>query len=339
MSTGVQRISEIWQNIRQKIDKVWYRLQQRFKMLIIAKKTFKDLTTTKKTLGILIVELIVPLILGLALTQTLPDDFSSRSVSAQTGAITTYFVIISFIWIAGIPLALYASSIGAGFIAKEQTEGTILILISKPIRRWEILIGKFLGFFINILIIQTISVYVSAWFLVLITTNNISVFTSMLPIINAVILYSIIVSLMFGSIAAALSSMTKSTGKIVMIMAALTMATYFGFFLIRALIGDYYEDYQIYHIDIGYHLANFYIMLLKALGIKISPQIAIILGVIGGTYKTEDVFTAFDDDQKLFKTPELAGYYPLYLSAILWIVVALALIFFGIKRLQKQDIV
>ncbi|MFB0544702.1 MAG: ABC transporter permease, partial [Asgard group archaeon] len=258
--------------------------------------------------------------------------------SAQTGAITTYFVILSFIWIAGIPLALYASSIGAGFIAKEQTEGTILILISKPIRRWEILTGKFLGFFINILIIQTISVYVSAWFLVLITTNNISVFMSMLGIINAVILYSLIVALMFGAIAAALSSMINSTGKIVMIMAALTMATYFGFFLIRALIGDYYEDYQIYHFDIGYHLANFYIMILQALNVEISPQIAMIIGVIGGTYKMGDVFTAFDDDQQLFKTPELAGYYPLYLSAILWILVAVALIFFGITRLQKRDI-
>ncbi len=79
-------------------------------------------------------------------------------------------------------------------------------------------------------------------------------------------------------------------------------------------------------------------MILQALNVEISPQKAIIIGVIGGTYKMGDVFTAFDDDQQLFKTPELAGYYPLYLSAILWILVSVALIFFGIRRLQKRDI-
>lgn len=64
--------------------------------------------------------------------------------------------------IAGMAVTLVAIIHAGDFIAGEQSRGTLLLLSSKPIRRWEILLAKYLSFlaaFIPLLFLSLLSIY------------------------------------------------------------------------------------------------------------------------------------------------------------------------------------
>ncbi|GMR18967.1 MAG: hypothetical protein BMS9Abin34_090 [Patescibacteria group bacterium] len=62
-------------------------------------------------------------------------------------ALTAAFAMMFYICAAaGLSFTLVAIIHSGNFVAGEQTSGTLSLLVSKPIRRWKIIIGKYLAF-------------------------------------------------------------------------------------------------------------------------------------------------------------------------------------------------
>ena len=77
--------------------------------------------------------------------------FSLSSVSEYQD-VNTYLsgliVIVGFYWIAGTPYLIYMGTLTIGTISNEFKKGTILLILTRPIKRIEFFLGKFLGLFI-----------------------------------------------------------------------------------------------------------------------------------------------------------------------------------------------
>ena len=119
-------------------------------------KTLNDLLKLKRSLVFLFLIILIPVIVTSIIGSVF--NLSTMSLGNQTQTVVMFYVIIVFFWVAGIPLVLLTSVTCGDFITKEENDGTLLLLASKPVRRYEIVLGKYFAFLINILIIEAIAI-------------------------------------------------------------------------------------------------------------------------------------------------------------------------------------
>lgn len=102
-----------------------------------------------------------------------------------------------------LPMILSILSIGMGssLIAKEESEGTIELLLSRPISRTKLLLGKAIAGAVILIIVGSVAVFFTV---VLSRLVNLDVASSRIAIAGAL---SILISLLFGAIAFALSAL------------------------------------------------------------------------------------------------------------------------------------
>ena len=119
---------------------------------VILEKTLDDLVKLRR-MAILVV-------VGAALTVLmvyLMGSGGDMSLEMQTQMVLDYFSMFVFLWTTGFVLAMTVATAGAGFIAKEHDDGTLLLLVSKPINRFEIVLGKFLALMISSILLQGVT--------------------------------------------------------------------------------------------------------------------------------------------------------------------------------------
>src|SRR5512137_1840896 len=171
----------------------------------IVRKTLIDLSGWKRTIILLLVGLLVPVINGISWRVHL--QHAGLSPDMATFYILKSFVGISFIWTSGFFLAFAAVTSAAGAISKESNDGTLLTLVSKPIARRQIVLGKFTGIVVHALLMITVIFLIQAvvlWFLLPVEAPT---FGALLLAIPWMILYSLLVILVFASLSLALSSL------------------------------------------------------------------------------------------------------------------------------------
>ena len=191
----------------------------------IVRKTLIDLASSKRVLGLVVVGILVPVIVALGWRSTLGDgDFS---LAMEEYYVISNFLTISFIWIAGLFLAFVVSTYAAGFIAKESTDGTLLLLVSKPISRRQIVLGKLMALTIHVLLIEAITLLLFTALLRFMLPIETGLFINLLVTIPGILLYSLLVILVFGAISMCLSTLLQSQIKI-MVSVAVIIALVFG---------------------------------------------------------------------------------------------------------------
>src|SRR5512136_1701959 len=171
----------------------------------IVRKTLIDLTGWKRTIILVALGLLVPVITGIAWRSHIQNFGLSPDMA--TFYVLKSFVGISFIWTSGFFLAFATVTSAAGAISKESNDGTLLTLVSKPIARRQIVLGKCTGIVVHALLMITIIYLIQAvmlWFLLPVEAPT---FGSLLLAIPWMILYSLLVILVFASMSMALSSM------------------------------------------------------------------------------------------------------------------------------------
>lgn len=107
---------------------------------------------------------------------------------------------------AGIVVTLIAIIHAGNFIAGEQARGTLLLLSSKPVRRWEIIIGKYLGFLTAFL--PLISLAFGVMYLV-IAAMGIGFASG--TVFVGYLIYLLILGLVYTSLSTLFSSVTKNS--------------------------------------------------------------------------------------------------------------------------------
>ena len=306
---------------------------------VITLKTLRDLFSVKRNIPFLIAVMIVPFIASAMFANEEMGGLAKMTLGMQNQTVIGMFIVLSFMWMAGIPLVLLSGFTCGDFIAKEDDEGTLLLLVSKPVARTEIVLGKFLAFMISTVILQLIVMLLSSLIMLSVLGIDIFVFNNILSMIPSLFLYSIFVAFIFGAIATAFSSILNSRTKIIITIAGIAILMFFGFMVARGWMGDFYEYYSLYNLDVNYHLGNSYLMFVESTGTRIIPTMQGVMGEFTGTYDVASISEIYDMDIGAMP-PELTpkDYYSPVASFLIWLGIAIGMLLLGIIKFNRKEI-
>jgi ABC-type transport system involved in multi-copper enzyme maturation permease subunit len=321
---------------REKSDKKYFGLQ------VMMRKTFLELFDLKRVLPYLFLSVVFPFIFSSIVSESI-GNLGDMSINYQISTVVNYFVFFSFFWNAGILLWLFCGLTASTFISSEENNGTMIFLLTKPIRRRTIYFGKFLGYFLNMAIMQFVSLLLS-----LVTTCSIlqvsrAVFTQGMLFLVPVYLFSLLMIICIGIILGFLSIINKRVVVSVLVTMFLVILIYFLGIIFRVAIPQYYADWYIYLIDLGYNLSLIFTLFLNLFGFQPTPFFQQNFGRFFGTYITtfgdySDLLQAVEPENGLlFLIPE-TGYINPIVSLVFLVGITILLFVLGIVLLERKDI-
>lgn len=301
-------------------------------------KTLRDFASIK-ILGLyLLPYTAIATIIAFVLSDGMPDNIGSLHLHAQEQHLAEAFVQVAFVWGAGLPAMVLVAVLTGTAIAREQQKGTLQILLSKPVSRWGVLLGKFSA----IVVFTSLMVWtglLTAGTALFVTSNASSaavpggIFT-FLPGIIAYAVLLIVTLTAFGTAIAIISGRLLWT-----VLGTLVVpAGFFAFMFIRLLAPQgLYEDFYLYIVDINYHLGQLFVALHDMLGITLSPSIQQSLDTFIGVFDT--TVSEFDPLVGGMATSvPLAGYVPLFVSVGILVVIGLVSFTLALYRFETMDI-
>ncbi len=315
------------------------------RMIVLIRKTLSDLYRTRGFVISIIIMVIFPIGALLALT-LLPTstsiDFGSASI--YSAAMSFSFNLISnlYFWTLGICLATLVSAKSAGKIADEVTKGTMLMLVSKPISRFQIFLGKYIAVFLYGMMLSFFGIYITGWVTVLINSGNISHFIAMIPFLNLMFVYSLFVEFIFLTISMALSSIMKKGRTVGGLVLLLVLITYLVFYLIKTLkLIDLVIDFVpqlvlINYIDLGYHFGNVLNLLNNVFNIL--PPSTLWQLTFNGYTGIFDLTPADTHQSIELGGYDLNGYVDPVVSLLILVGLTGLLLLFGLNSLRKKEI-
>lgn len=253
---------------------------------IVMAKTLRDLMTLKRAIAVVGLGLLPPAVLSATWWRGLFNS-GAMSFEMQMGYLVGAFMVMAFLWQAGFYLAYSGVALsGLEAIAKEDSQGALLMMVSKPISRVQFLLGKFLALVLAALALELVlllGTLVAFWAIIGVDPQIVSVLLGLVP---WVFLFSVIVSILFAAISLALSALVKNdVMRSVGMLLALALVFSAGP-MMRATWADKYESYRLYYVDGSYNLGNAYVMLLdRAEQGRMLPAAQAWLGLSTGAYK------------------------------------------------------
>lgn len=309
-------------------------------MMVLFTKTWRDMFGMKKVIFIVIAMMFLPLmvtdIIGLLTRGELGQSYGSFSPESVVNKIAFNLIFFVYFWSLGIVFALIISFQAAGIIADEVDRGTMLILVSKPIGRIQIFLGKFLAVFLFGVLISALGIFATAWFSVLVLTGNITHFIMLLPLLEFLFLYSLFINAVFVSITMALSSIMKQGKKVGGVMIAIIAITYLIFMIIRMAANVYYIQYYLYYLDIGYHLTNVFVYFIEIT--QVIPSSSLWQGNFSMFFGIFEGGQADSSQGISLGGMEVVDYVSPLVSLYLWLGITLVLLVFGLLKLKKKEI-
>ncbi len=310
---------------------------------VIMFKTLRDLFSVRRSV-LYLIAIAIPVVFGSYMFVNNPfGDFSLSEMGLlmQNQMVGSFFVIMSFMWIAGLPLAFLSIATCGDFVSKEQQDGTLLVLVSKPVRRYEIILGKFLAFMVNVALLEAVAFLLSLSLVSSIMNLDTYILNQLLSILPVLFLYSLLVAFVFSSLATAFSSFSRNRIKTLIALVGITILIFFGFTVIRNWTVEYgiYEGYGLNYLDVNYHLGNAYVFLLDSSGMRLMPISQGVLGMFTGVYDLVDFAKLLDRDIGAFPPSlEKKNYVHPVGSISLWPALAVVLLLAGMITLERREI-
>ena len=298
---------------------------------IIAGRELQKILTIPRALIFLVAAIIVPIITAYG------ADVSSYPLGIQALMLKDRLFVVTYFWIGGIVLAFFAAWIVSDFIAGEDSRGTLLSLITKPIRRWEVILGKFLAYLAFVAIMEMVAIFISIYVFVTTSGAHLSVMWDLLPYMPILLLYTLFVAVAFGTIPLVLSTVSKSRVLVMIISAGLVIVIYLGFYVIRSGFSEFYVDNSLYHFDPGYHLGNIFIWFTETGGIDLTPTFQEQMGLFAGTHDLGVSLEEPDQGFQLASIP-LTNYYSKATSWLIWTLIPAGLAVLSVFKLKKKEI-
>ena len=273
------------------------------KALIVMEKTIRELMSLRRLAVVIIAGLAPAILFGAAI---LRESFRSgvMSLEMQTHSLVGYFLLISFMWIAGFYIAYVITTSGMDFVSKEEEEGTLLLMVSKPISRFQFILGKFLALLVTTLLLELVILFGSILVLWVLLGLDAEVIRALVGLVPWIFLYSIIAALLFNALTIAISTLFKGRVLKTVLTMLLVMLIFGAGPFLRTLWPSTYEDYHLYYVDPGYHLGNTYVSIsTRAESGRMTPQTQAYLGIFTGTYKAgmeEMLLSMFTGSSKSF---------------------------------------
>ena len=237
-------------------------------------KTLTDLTGWKT-----LVLFTIPLV---TLMAVLPSYFmfhaGYQTHQAAIHNAVNQFLSVSFLWIAGFFLAFLVAANAAGFVAKEESDGTLLLLSSKPVSRRQIVLGKLAALIVRTVLLEAVLLTLVAVLFRFALGLEEDALVALLKAMPWVVLYSLLIIAFFGAISLALSVLTRNLIAIMVIMSCLITFCFLLGPMIRFMMqnaGSPYVEHHLYCIDPSYHIHNSFVLFQEhAVGGSLVPQYA-----------------------------------------------------------------
>ena len=166
-----------------------------------------------------------------------------------------------FFLINGVILMSLVSSVGSGLIAGEVHEGTIRLLVSKPNSRRTILLGKVLGMLGGSIILMILGL--STFYLAETLKGQFdgNIMMDLLVYFPAYIMYGLIVTFFFSSLAVLLSCLAKKRIIALLPMMFLIIAITAIPVIVRVVLmiaNKTYPSDLLYLVDVNYHFGSLF---------------------------------------------------------------------------------
>lgn len=276
--------------------------------------------------------------IGFVLADGMPDQVGSLHLYAQEQHLTEAFVQLAFVWGAGIPAMVIVAVLGATAIARERQQGTLQILLSKPVSRRSVLLGKAGAIVVFTLSLMIVGLLISGS--ALLVAGDISpaaVSGSIFAMLPGSLLYALVVAVILGGIATLIATLT---GRLLWaVLGTLVLpAAFFGSIFIRLLAPTpLYEQYFLYIIDISYHFGNLFVLVNDLIGTTFSPSTQQALDTLTGTYDTAG--SGIDPlVGGMAGSVPLAGYVPTVVSAGILLAVGIAALVGAVVWFDRIDL-
>ena len=290
------------------------------------KKTlFVDLFSRWKFIFAIIFMIILPILSILFLDVTFLEDQSSlNEYFGMMHVLISYMIVLPF-------LLIYSS---ASLISEEIKSHTMLLLVSKPISRGKIVWGKYIAMLFYNLIISLVSLGI-----VCLTAFLKHPFYDIIPFFGTQFLFSLLIIVFFGTLTMGFSMVFRNVKTAALIPLMLLLIMIFLFFIVRPFLmspspnGDlYYEAFQVYNYDLGYHFMNIYVWFYENF-ISYLPEGTIRWLVSWGIYTLEYI-EPFPENEIYTKT----NYQPPHISLLIILIFAAIVIIVGFIIYKRRDI-
>ena len=164
-------------------------------------------------------------------------------------------------------------------------------------------------------------------------------FSDIIPFFWTQFLFSLIVIAFFGTLTMGLSMVFRNAKTTAVIPLMLLLVMTFLFFIVRPFLmmpspnGDlYYETFQVYNYDLGYHFMNIYVWFYETF-ISHLPEGTIRWLVSWGIYAIE-----YDEFSPEFEIYTKTHFQPPYISLLIILLFTLLIIIIGFIIYKRRDI-
>ncbi len=314
-----------------------------FGIFMIFKKTFVEMFGALRVFAYVLLSVIFTFIFTTVVSENLVAPLSDLSISFQVSTIVSYFAFNAFFWNAGILLFLFCGLSASTFISGEENSGTLIFLMTKPIKRSTIFFGKFLGYFVNMAILQLFSLLLALTITCTLSNVSFEVFLQSLLYLVPIYLYALMMIAVVGLIMGFMSIVNKKVVVNVVIMMLAIIVIYFVGILLRLALPGYYETWYLYLVDLGYNLSTIFLLFLKPFGFQPTPFFQQNFGLFFGTYVNQftdiSAFLGANDVENnlTFLLAETNYIHPL-ISLTVMIVITVVLLIIGISVLERKDV-
>jgi ABC-2 type transport system permease protein len=263
---------------------------------VIARKTLGDFSSLKVLVPYLLVSLIPATLMANGMTNSLPADFGTFPLHHQEAELVWAFVQISFPWVIGVPALVLGAVLAANTLALQRQRGSLRILLTKPIRRRDVLLGTVLAIvaFSFLAVLATLLATLSILYVR--TGASPNALGAFVDLAAPTLAYAALVTLSMAALGIFLAVLTGSRLRTVL-GAMVVPALFLGFILVRLVAPTSYRDNALYLVDVSYHYGNVYVWLHNTLGSGFTPPTASTLGISSGVY----------DDTAVLYDPLLGG--------------------------------
>jgi ABC-2 type transport system permease protein len=297
--------------------------------ITIFRKTVGDLANPKVLAAYLVVFGSVGTFLGFGFGSNVEEV---TTLAAQETALLGAFLPLSYFWSAGIPLLALGAVFGAVTLAGEAERGSLRILLSKPVRRWEVLVGTVLALTLYTTLVAVASVLyggVALFYYADVGAEAIGV--GVFEALPGMVLYALFVSAFLSAFVVALAVFTTDRLRTALV-GLLPAVSFLGLWITRLMVPGSYEEYSLYLVDPGYHLGHVFLLAHRAAGTSLPTQVKAQLGFWTGIYELPG------EEEAMPETLELVGHVEPVVSLAALSLLAVGLFAAAVVRFQRMDL-
>lgn len=300
------------------------------RIVTIYTKTLADLAKPKLLVGYFVPVLTIALFMATGLSNNMMTE--GAPLFQQEAELATTFLFLSYMLGVGMPLQALVAVFCALTLAGEAEKGTLRILLSKPVKRWQLYLGTFAAIVTYGLLIGIAGLLLGAVFLYLFSdVGAIALQAGVFGSLVGYIAYGLFSVMLIAAVGLALAVYTKDRLRTALGGFVLPLLM-FVFITVQLFGVDVYDDFALYLVDPNRHLGNVLVFFHGVTGTELPNGAQALLGGITGVYEQPD--SPFHTPQEL----ALSGEVPVLLSVVLLTAVLVGAFVIGLRQFGRMEV-